>query len=293
MMERNRRLPLTAGCIAGGATLAGIICRTVALLKHFDAEVGYFDTSFVSVAGTVLCFAAVIGMAACAILIPRENTLPTVRATGSHDLAGVVPLAAFLIFCVVACIKRTALMSIRLNPAGTGLSMRTSVTILILLAVGGTVFGLLTLFGIRNTDARGGTGFFPVLWGLLVIAVTYMDQYTAMNSPLKVGIMFATLGMMAAMTSELRFVFGKPAPRTYMAFTGCGVFFCLVGTVPYLIATLAGALPRHELYPLVCCTVAMMGIFFAVRLIRYLRACMTPSPAKPDTPEKEETEKCA
>lgn len=269
-MNRNNRLPILTVLIPAFASLLGMIVRTIAYLTQFDTDVEYFAPGAAHTIDLIILAAAVILPAVCAFLIPG-NTIPTVLPERRVDrFAAILPAIGFFAFILLTLPMLGELQAIRLNPNGTGLSVKNAVIVLLILAVGGAAYGLVNFFGWKNLNGRGGIGFFPILWGLIVIAVTYMDQYVAMNSPVKLGIMFGALGMMAAMTAELRYLFGKPAPRAYPVLIGYGAFFGLTGSVPYFFAYIFGKAQPNTLYILFAIVLAVMGMYFEVRLCRFL-----------------------
>ncbi|MCQ2429064.1 MAG: hypothetical protein MJ192_01920 [Clostridia bacterium] len=282
-MNKQRLLPLISVCFSLGAALLAAILRTCALLTAFDPQIGFFDPSALVTVETVLCFLAVILPTVCACLIPKD-TLPAELPDKSRDLTALLPLAGFLAFVLTCTTNRAAFLGVKLNPAGKDTVLSGVVTALTVLAVVGVVYAFCLLYGVKSRPLCAGIGLVPIFWCLVLVSVTYLDQYVAMNSPLKIGLQMGTLAMAVALTAELRVLLGRTAPRCYLVFMGIGAFFCFDNGVSYLIASLAHAVKEKPLYEFAAYVLAAMGLYFALRLVQYLRLHLS---------EKEEPASCA
>lgn len=283
--ELNRkRIPLLA---AGGILLGGIIpaalCRILALLGDFDKELGYFNDSPAATLHTVLCFLVVICPVICVCCVPKGFAAVELP-NGSRDLTALLPLAGFLFFALMCAGNLGLFEDQKLRPEGKPTAVRTAVIILIILAAGGIAYAFGRLMGMKNRDGLAAIGFLPILWGVVLVASSYLDQYTAMNSPLKIGLQFGALAAMLALTSELRCLLGKATPRAYVVLTGIGAFFCLDNGIPYAIAAAAEAVKDRPLYLWAAVLQIALGLYFAIRLVLCLLPYFT---------MKEETEPCA
>ncbi len=267
-MKFRFRAPQLCLLTTAALTLIGIALRTVAMFTLYDTEVGYFDASAVTTIMTVLSFVGAILPIALSILIPKQ-TLPTTWHEPRKYIAAIPPFVCFTL-CGVWTLYQVTL---------TGFSN-------ILLLVSG-VFALLSAFyaflvlgksmggRIKNTTLSA-VGYAPIFWALLSIAETYTDQFTTMNSPIKLGLQFGFLGVMLFIISELRFRLDKPLPRAALCFHAIAAFFCLTGSIPTLIALAAGILktPMHTAYAL---GLLGAGIYAAARLAIYVFSYKLPA----------------
>lgn len=266
-----KRFPLWAKLmpiLAAALTLVGVILRTVAMYVCFDREVGYFDSSFLPTLLTVLSVVAALLPILLAILTPK-GSLPTVWPEEKRGLIAVLPL--------LLCAISGFLMLWASTNASASTTLLTCTAVL-------TLFSALYYFLVTaqalgkraNTNAVAAIGYAPVLWGLFAMAETYTDQFTTMNSPIKLGLQFGFLGVMLVTISELRFRLHKPTPRASLCFHCIAMFFCFTGSIPtliYLLPTLLGAAPAnaaaHCAYALVLLGV---GAYATVRLCFYITA---------------------
>ncbi|MBE6558938.1 MAG: hypothetical protein E7661_08055 [Ruminococcaceae bacterium] len=253
-----KKMPLTAKiCLlsAGVLTLLGVILRTVAMFVCYDGEVGYFDSTPLSLLLTILSFAAALLPLPLTLLIPK-GSLPTTWPIFKRNIVAVVPFALFAV---------AGGWTLWVGVSGD------SATMLLLsgiLALASALYYIMTT-GKTAPHLVAWIGYLPILWGLISMAETYTDQWTTMNSPIKLALQFGFLGVMLVTVSELRFLLGKPAPRASLCFHSIAIYFCLTGSIPTLVALAAGILDRpiHGAYALGCLGV---GIYAAVRLVVYL-----------------------
>lgn len=251
LMDRSRTMPRLCFALTAVLTVMGVVLRTVCMLTSFDADVGYFTEGILSTLSTVLYFLAVISLSVCAALIPGD-TLPTrlhTRLRLPVALLWGLSLAVFTVISLVVCF-----------PARTGNLM-----------VAPTILGLLSSTYFLVSGKRSGRypdwlcliGFLPVLWCISAVAETYMDPFTVMNSPVKVGLQLGFIGLMFILISELRFRLSKPLPRVAVALMGIGVFLALNGSIPVLAGIGSHALSNvlHLLYAVVLLCGGLYGLY--------------------------------
>ena len=115
----------------------------------------------------------------------------------------------------------------------------------------------------RYPDWLSLVGFLPVLWCIAAVADTYTDQFTAMNSPIKISLQMGFLGLALILVSELRFRLGKALPRVATALMSIGVFFSMNGAIPVLLGTGAHLLDNelHLFYSFVLLCGGVYGAF--------------------------------
>ena len=255
--------PITARlCLWSSAvlTFVGVILRTVAMFTCFDTEAGYFNDSLHTTLVTILSFAAALLPMILSIATPK-GTLPTVWPEPKRDLAPVLPFALFtssgvwILWQYVSDSQDNILLLL----AG-GLSLVAALYDLLLISRSAGK-------GI-NVNALAAIGYAPIFWSLLSVAETYTDQFTTMNSPIKLGLQFGFLSVALTMVAELRFRLGKSTPRAALCFHAIALYLCLTGSIPTLIALAAGILnrPIHGAYAL---ALLGAGVYAAFRLVYY------------------------
>lgn len=281
-----RRLTRIAFFYALGLTLVAAVLRTVAFLTAYDGQIGYFSAgaSAVTVIYRVLAVVTVLTTAVCARLIPADQTAELRLPAGADPLA-ILPFPALLLtafYTLYAVYNATDTSNILWVICG--------VTALI-----GAVFFLLRLLGRGNRTGLGSTGLCILPAMIVIIALTYSDATVTMNSPVKLAVQFAALGIMLAVVAELRFLIGIPAPRLAIVSFATTAFLCLGGALPCLIARLTGSIPagRPEgqgLYLVCMLTATLYGLYAVAQLFRLCFRPQTCAEAEPESEPEAETE---
>ena len=274
-MERSRLSPRVCLLVTAALTLLGVILRSVCMLTNFDAAVGYFNAGILTTLSNALYFAAVIAAAVCASLI-RKGVLPATLRTRLRRPAAYLwglSLAAFTVGVLLVCYQ---------DRTGNFLTYPMILGILssLYFFISGSKDG-------TYSDALSALGFIPVVWCVTAAWETYTDQFTAMNSPIKVGLQMGFLGLALILVSELRYRLGKPLPRVAAAFMSMGVFTSLNGAIPVLLGTGAHILDNqlHLLYAIVLLCGGLYGAYTLFQLLWF----PTEAEAAPDvTPEAAE-----
>ena len=250
-MDRSRTMPRLCFVLTALLTLASSALRSVCMLTQFDETVGYFNPGPLPTLSNVLYFIAVAVAIAGALLIPKGSlpvTLDTRLRLPAAFLWG-ASLAAFTVAALLFCYKD-----------------RTHDAILAPILVGLPA----SLFFFISADRSGLypdwlslAGFVPVLWCFCGIWETYADQYTTMNSPIKISLQMGLIGLALILVSELRFRLGKALPRGAVAFMGTGSFLALNGSVPILLGTGAHILDNtlHLFYAIVLLCGGLYGLY--------------------------------
>jgi hypothetical protein len=244
-------MPRVCFILIATLTLAGAALRSVCMLTQFDEVVGYFNKGLPATLSSVLYFIAVIAAIVGASLIPKgalPDKLDTRLRLPAAFLYGAV-LAAFTVASFLFCYAE-----------------RTHDTVLtpILLGLPASLYFFLSADRSgRYPDWLSLAGFLPVFWAVTAIWETYADQFTTMNSPVKVGLQMGFLGLALLQIAELRFRLGKALPRCAVAFMGIGVFLSLNGAIPVLLGTGAHILDNtlHLFYALVLLCGGLYGLY--------------------------------
>lgn len=256
---------------ATGATVAAILIRTIALLTAYDSEIGYFSSEAVTVVYRLLVLCAVVSIAICARMLSTDET-DDLWLPGGADPLAIFPMTGFLLLAVYTG-------QVAWN-GGTQQAHAASATLWWICAVSsliGAVYFLLRLLGRGSRTAVGLTGLCVLPAMICLIALTYSDTLVTMNSPVKLAVQFAALGVLLGSISELRFRLDKPAPRLAILLFSVAVLLCLGGGSPCFIARLAGHIPADRpegggLYlaalPLAC----LYGLYAWIRLFYLCRS---------------------
>lgn len=250
-MDKLRTMPRLCFLSTAAVTLIGTALRSVCMLTQFDAEVGYFQSGIPATLSTVFYFLAV------------ALVIITVTRVSKHSLAATLDTrlrlpAAFLWGAALAVFTVGVFL---LCYADRRNNLLTAPMILGILSslyffISGDRSG-------RYPDWLSLLGFLPVLWCVAAVGETYVDQFTAMNSPIKVGLQLGFLGLALILISELRFRLGKPLPRIAVTFMGIGSYLALCGSVPVLLGTGAMILSNklHLFYAIVLLCGGLYGLY--------------------------------
>lgn len=256
-MESTRLSPRVLWLTTAILTVLGVILRSVCMLTVFDTAVGYFHTGILPTMSTALYFAAVAIAVIGASLI-HKGVLSTELNTRLR-----LPVAYLWGFSLVIFTLGVMLVCYK-DKTNNFLTAP-------------MVMGILSAFYFlatknktgRYSDGLCALGFLPVVWCVTAAWETYTDQFTAMNSPIKVSLQMGFLGLALILISELRFRLGKPLPRMAAALMSIGVFFSLNGGIPVLLGTGARIL-LNELHVFYAVVLLCGGIYGAYILFQYL-----------------------
>jgi hypothetical protein len=241
------------------------------MLTQFDAEVGYFNDSWLSVASRASYFIAVLCFAAGAWILPKKSTV-----SGLTSLYHTV--AAYLLALVLAGFAVGVAILWRESKEESSLLTMAAAAL-----VSAVYFAVTASRKERIADGLALMGFVPVLWAVLAIGETYVDPFTTINSPLKLALQMGFIGFMLLMTAELRFRLGKPYPRRAICLYAAAAFVCLVGSVPTLVGLAAGV-KMDSLYPLYAAALLAAGVYAFLSFPRTSPA--EPEAEIPDTSEE-------
>lgn len=244
-------MPRVCFILTAALTLAGAALQSVCMLTQFDETVGYFNQGPLPTLSHILYFVMVAAAIVGALLIPKgalPNRLETRLRLPAAFLYG-ASLTAFTVASFLFCYAE-----------------RTHDTVLapILLGLPAALYFFISADRSgRYPDWLSLMGFLPVFWSVTAVWETYADQFTTMNSPIKVGLQMGFLGLALLQTSELRFRLGKPLPRGAVALMGIGVFLTLNGSIPVLLGTGAHILDNtfHLFYAIVLLCGGLYGLY--------------------------------
>ena len=256
-MDRSRITPRLYWLISAAVALVGILLRSACMLVAFDASVGYFNEGFLSLLTRAFYFPAIIVAVGCAALIPKDRLATELNDKSRSPVAYLfgLSLAVFTLGVLLVCYKE------RTNEL---------LTYPMILGIPASLYFFISApqKG-RYTDKLSLLGFLPVIWCVIAAWETYTDLFTAVNSPVKLGLQSGLLGLSLILISELRFRLGKPLPRLAIAFMSIGIFFSLSGSIPVLLGTAIGVL-TNTLHAFYASVLLCGGLYGAIALFRFL-----------------------
>ena len=235
-------------------TLIGIALRTVNMFLFFDYDINYYSAgaALPTVSGIFFLLVAAFITVVCA----GSQELPFADDLSSRSIS--VKLASVL--CTVAFILAASelLGSVTLIP---------NAVLMTALYISAIYF----IFNLsRSPSVAQALMSVAVIISLSsLIAITYFDVYTQMNSPLKVHFHLAMLASMLFITAEARSMIGMMKKRFYLFSLSLAVLFTGIDSVPNAAAIFAGKL-EYDIIPFyyICDTVTFfLFVYFVCRLI--------------------------
>ena len=127
------------------------------------------------------------------------------------------------------------------------------------------------MIGKTKDDKHVYFGYAVILFVLMVLAKSYFDFYTTMNSPNKLLIQITLMTVMVYMLYELRFSLDNAAPRGYAFISLASFYFSAVSAVPGIAAFLAGKLNKTE-YLLSDLLALGFSVYIGTRFAAYIAA---------------------
>ncbi len=247
----------------------GTILYTLAHLLATDGS-GYFTSGhpLPHLAG-ILSVVCVLWFACALILIPK-GVLPEQDFTRRKSALSAVSIAPAIGSLAAALICYTA----RSARGTVGLCAKLG----LLIAIVSTAYFLLRLFGCDGLRALlTGLGMGPILLAAAMCGLTYFDQSTYMNSPVKIGFQLAWIAMMLFMTGEIRFTVGAAQPRRYLATACIALYANAVASIPQAVYLIKGDLSS---YADLAFAVLCLGncIYVGCRLYQFAKCCTSPVP---------------
>lgn len=249
-------------------TLIGIALRTVNMFLLFDYDINYYSAgaALPTVSGIFFLLVAAFITVACA----GSQELPFAEDLSKSSISVKVSSA----LCTVAFILAASelLGSVTLIPNAV---LMTALYI-------SAVYFILNLSR-SPSGAQALTSVAVIISLSSLIAITYFDVYTQMNSPLKVHFHLAMLASMLFITAEARSMIGMTKKRFYLFSLSLAVLLTGIDSVPNAAAIFAGKL-EYDIIPFyyICDTVTFfLFIYFVCRLIS-LNASIRKTPATLD-----------
>ncbi len=250
-MERTARNIIYYLLCALVLAVGGIVLRTYALFNCFDKEIGYYAVDAVLPdVFHILCIAVCI-LALVFVFILPTNKKYEYKSRISVGICGKVGS----IFALVGTATYASYSLVSLSddmPAAFGPVAKTSVIsavslFVLIFGVLSAIYFLLVFFGkTKKGDNHALFGYCSILFVLMILAKSYFDFYTTMNSPNKLLSQTTLMFCMLYMLCELRFSLKISAPRLYGGLSVAAIYFTFVSSIPGIIAFCTGVLNKVE-----------------------------------------------
>lgn len=251
----------------------GTVLRTYALFNCFDRDIGYYATDAVLPdVFHILCVAVCLFALAFVFILPKIK---------NYDYKVCVSVRTFgkvgAIFALVGTATYALYSLISLSddvPTSFGPVAKSSVVNAVSLFV--SIFGvlafiyfLLVLLGkTEKSDNHTLFGYCHILFVLMILAKSYFDFFTTMNSPNKLLTQTTLMLCMLYMLCELRFSLKNSVPRLYSGISLAVIYFTLVSSVPGIIAFGAGILNKVE-YLLCDFVLLTFAVYVCARFVEF------------------------
>ncbi len=271
-MKNVRKNLIAYSVPAGVLTLVGMILRSASLIMCYDRDIGYYVRSaFLPDAFHAVCVIAALLALSAFFLLPKGDIYERkLNTTLASRLGAVFALCGTAVYMMLSLIGKTGDSIIYSSSAsGTGSFIEALSVIFAFLAI---IYFAVVIAGKGDKgEAPVYFGYGVILFVLMVLAKTYFDFFTTMNSPNKLLLQISFMSIMLYMLFELRFGIEKAMPKGYIASALAAVFFTFVTSVPGIIMYFLGIFTRKDY---LACHFAVLGfcVYIVVRFASYAMA---------------------
>ncbi len=268
-MKKNKILISYLFWITMVLILVGITLRSVSLLEFYDSEIGYFksDAHLPDVFHGI-SVAEVIGAVLISLFLSKANAETGIEYRYPSNSSLFVRIAAcFPLFAVVMHVSCTFLemmkdkykYNISTSSAGAYIDL-----FMLLFGIMGAVYFLMFIVGkvSYKKEASVYLGYGFIIYVLLMLARTYFDFETTMNSPTKLFIQVTLMSVMVYMLYETRFYIKRESPRVYCAVSAVAAYFTAACSIPGIALYFVGGVfkaPEYLMINFVC-----FGVFLFI-----------------------------
>lgn len=232
--------------------VACIVLRAFSLAFFYDADVGYYKTEAVLPAVFhIFCIAAFAAAAVLIFLLPKNapfgELVPGKPTRFASSFQAVVTLAMAVYLVYLYARKEVPVPAVAL------------------LCVAGAFFAVIYFVLVASGKAVCGKdgavlcGYGVIFYVIMLLASSYFDFHTTMNSPNKMLLQIAMMSVMAAFLLELRALLCIARPGVYAAFTLFAAFASGVSSVPGIIFFIKGTLTKPIYF---ACDFVLLGFCF-------------------------------
>ena len=239
-------------------TLICSLLFCVSYLFFFDPEIGYF-----SIYAPLPVISGALTVASLAFILTAFITIPK----GAITAAPVPYGSASKLAASALAVGFLGYPAFRLL-ASRGETVVSPLLTLFCLVLGALSALYFLLVALRTKKAGSGrvlAGFIPIFWAVVSMSEAYTNKLVAMNNPVKISFMMATLVVMLFMLYELRYLLERGFPRAFLVFTLAAILVLAVFTLPTLVLAAARiySLKAFTSAAVVC---LLLGLYMAARL---------------------------
>lgn len=294
MKQLNKKLAVYAA-LAWLFTVIALATRLLARLFSYDADIGYFVSGAILPTLHYIALILLVLLAVSALVVFRKMELPQTVTVGMKESSVAERIASVI---GIACM---ALLTI----ASVTLYFITGIITPNLLAILAIVFGVASIFFFvffcipsrRGTTVHLLCGFAFVVYFLCILASSYFELYTQMNSPVKYMVQLTSVAAVFYLLTDLRFYMNNARPTRFIFSSICLLAF---STVSVFSGFFFSVVHREYtiLYHIYIFAHIAILVFASVRIMRFLSLCAKADsesecnndgalPTESDSPEEE------
>jgi len=260
-------------------TGAAIIIYTFSYTFAFDGDLGYFAASPLPGIASALTIASLLWFLSVAFFIPKnvlDGASPTTLAANVAATPICISEILFGILMIASALKisgSNVFGKIFPDFIPNEYINKTPLLLVcgIFLVISAAYFAMLWFIQDRYAEIKAFVGFAMPISSLLLTAVSYLDLYMAMNSPIKLSFQFAMIAFMLFSLLELRVTLEKPKPRAYFALAMITMLLSGIASVPQIVAFCTGRFNNLS-YLFFAIVSLCVFIYVAVRLCIFVSA---------------------
>lgn len=232
-------------------SIAGIALRTYSLFNCFDKDIGYYVTdATMPDIFHLLCVGMCVLALAFVLLLPgikKHEYEPCLFVGTFGKIGSVFALVGTATYALYSLLFLSDDVPIAFGPVARSSVVSAVLLLVMIFGVLAVIYFLLVFFGkTKKNDRHVIFGYCVILFALMILAKSYFDFYTTMNSPNKLLTQTTLMLFMLYMLCELRFSLSISVPRLYSGLSLAVIYFTLVSSVPGIIAFCAGVLSKVE-----------------------------------------------
>lgn len=272
-MNKTVKILKNYSVLFAALTVLGIVLRSISLFSFYDSDIGYYKTEAVLPDIFHLLSVAVLPAALSAVfLLPKKDVYSYPKLEGNKALVSsgaIFCMASVAAYIVYSLVSLTTPSYAIIGSAAQNKMGEIVPVLALVFGVISIIYLCLVLLGKTRDDKHVYFGYTVILFVLMVLAKSYFDFYTTMNSPNKLLTQITLMAVMVYMLYELRLSLDNAAPRGYVCMALASLYFTAVCSVPGIIAFFAGRLDKTEY--LLCDFLALgFAVYIGTRLAAYI-----------------------
>lgn len=232
-------------------SMVGIALRIYSLFNCFDKDIGYYVTdATMPDMFHILCVGVCVLALAFVFILPGTKKCEYANrlSVGIFGKIGsVFALAGTATYALYSLLSLSDEMPISFGPVAQSPVLNAVSLFVMIFGVLAVIYFLLVFSKkTEKGDNHALFGYCVILFVLMVLAKSYFDFHTTMNSPNKLLTQTTLMFCMLYMLCELRFSLGISVPRLYSGLSLVTIYFALVSSVSGIVAFGAGILNKTE-----------------------------------------------